>query len=173
MNRILVLAVAARSSRGCAQMGSGRTEPKADGEARADQGQHEPGTVTFTQRGDKVIVSATVSGLKPGGARLPRPREGRLQLGRRHEHGRALQSGRQAPRPRRRGREHHAGDMPNLRADQYGNAVENFTLSTLSVGSGATTWSARASSSTAIRRLQDAAHGQRRTASRLCRHQAS
>ena len=30
----------------------------------------------------------------------------------------------------------HAGDMPNLRADQYGNAVENFTLSTISVGSG-------------------------------------
>ena len=35
------------------------------------------------------------------------------------------------------GADHHAGDMPSLRADSYGNAIASFELSGVSVGGGA------------------------------------
>jgi len=140
MKKLLAIAVAGAMVAGCAQMGlgTGPDGPKATAALEPTKGSQTKGTVTFQQRGDKVIVSATISGLKPGGTHGFHVHEkgdcssgdgmstgGHFNpAGKPHGHGGATM-------------DTHAGDMPNLRADQYGNAVENFTLSTISVGSGA------------------------------------
>ena len=137
MNRILAIAVAGTIAAGCAHMGMG-DGPKATAKLEPTKGNTTAGTVTFTQTGDKVVVSATISGLKPGATHGFHVHEkgdcssgdGMSTGGHFNPGGKAHGHGGTAP-------EHHAGDMPNLRADQYGNAVENFTLSTISVGSGA------------------------------------
>jgi len=96
------------------------------------------GTVTFTQKGDKVLVVANVTGLKPdqehgfhihekgdcssgdglsaGGHFNP--------LGKPHAH---------PSTPNR-----HAGDMPALKADGYGNAALSVELDVITVSDGPT-----------------------------------
>ena len=140
MKRILVLAVAAAIGAGCAQMGlgTGSDGPKATATLEPTKGNDTKGTVTFQQRGDKVIVSATISGLKPGGTHGFHIHEkGDCSSGDGMSTGGHFNP---AGKPHGHGgtaTEVHAGDMPNLRADQSGKAVENFTLATVSVGSGA------------------------------------
>jgi Cu-Zn family superoxide dismutase len=137
MNRILAIAVAGTIAAGCAHMGMG-DGPKATAKLEPTKGNATAGTVVFTQTGDKVVVSATISGLKPGASHGFHIHEkgdcssgdGMSTGGHFNPGGKAHGQGGTAP-------EHHAGDMPNLRADQYGNAVENFTLSTISVAAGA------------------------------------
>ena len=48
---------------GCATMGGG--EPSATAQQQPTRGNTVTGNVTFTQKGDKVVVAANVSGLKP------------------------------------------------------------------------------------------------------------
>jgi Cu-Zn family superoxide dismutase len=124
---------------GCAEMGlgTGPAGPKASATLEPSKGSATQGTVTFVQRGDKVMVSATVSGLKPGGTHGFHIHEkGDCSSGDGMSTGGHFNP---AGKPHGHGGQDmqiHAGDMPNLRADQYGNAVENFTLSTVTVGSG-------------------------------------
>ena len=93
------------------------------------------GTVSFTQHGDKVRVIAQVSGLRPGA-------EHGFHV---HEKGDCSSGdgmsagGHFNPAAKPHGSlatDHHAGDMPNLKADSYGNASASFELSGVSVGSG-------------------------------------
>ena len=49
---------------GCAMMGS--MDPSATAELQSTRGSTVSGTVTFSQQWDKILVVASVSGLKPG-----------------------------------------------------------------------------------------------------------
>ena len=96
------------------------------------------GTVDFVQVGDKVRVSAKVSGLKPG-------QEHGFHV---HEAGDCSSGdGMSAkghfnplgkPHGPGRTRERHAGDMPNLKADASGNASMSVVLDVITVAAGPT-----------------------------------
>lgn len=121
---------------GCASLG-GAPGPKAVANLASTKGNSASGTVTFEQQGDKVRVSGTVTGLKANAEHGFHVHEkgdcssgdgmsagGHFNpLGKAHGH---------------QGAEHHAGDMPNLRADAYGNASFSFDVAGITVGSGAT-----------------------------------
>ena len=96
------------------------------------------GKVTFSQKGDRVRVTAEISGLKPGG-------EHGFHV---HEKGDCSSGdgmsagGHFNPASRAHGNVHvggdrHAGDLPNLKADGYGNASASFDVTGITVGSGA------------------------------------
>ena len=120
---------------GCASLG-GAPGPKAVANLASTKGNSASGTVTFEQQGDKVRVSGTVTGLKANAEHGFHVHEkgdcssgdgmsagGHFNpLGKAHGH---------------QGAEHHAGDMPNLRADAYGNASFSFEVAGITVGSGA------------------------------------
>ena len=99
------------------------------------QGNTAKGTVTFHQQGDKVTVTAKVSGLKPN-------QEHGFHA---HEKGDCSSSdgmstgGHYNPNGKPHGpqeAEHHAGDFPALKADANGNAQATFQLTGVSVGAG-------------------------------------
>ncbi len=95
------------------------------------------GTVTFTQKGDKVSVEARVSALIPGGHGF-------------HIHEKGDCSSRDGmsagghfnPTAKPHGNpgvpDHHTGDMPMLVADASGNASLSMELGGMTIGSGAT-----------------------------------
>jgi Cu-Zn family superoxide dismutase len=131
------LLVAAALAAGCAAMG----EPpgaKAVAKLAPTKGNSVSGTVTFEQRGSAVRVSGTISGLKPGA-------EHGFHV---HDKGDCSSGdgmsagGHFNPLATSHGHygaaEHHAGDMPSLRADAGGNAAFSFEASGIAVGSGAT-----------------------------------
>jgi len=104
----------------------------------ATKGNTASGSAMFTQRGDTVFVTANVSGLKPNADHGFHVHEkgdcssgdgmstgGHFNpLGKPHAaHGAA---------------EHHAGDLPSLKADAYGNAEVRFSTKAITVGSGPT-----------------------------------
>jgi Cu-Zn family superoxide dismutase len=95
------------------------------------------GTVTFTQKGDKVLVEAKVSGLAPGGHGFHVHEKGDCSAADGSSAG-----GHFNPTGRPHGdpaaADHHAGDMPMLRADAGGNATLSAELGVIAVGSGAT-----------------------------------
>jgi Cu-Zn family superoxide dismutase len=137
MNRMLAFAIAGAIVGGCAQMGMGTAPegPKATATLEPTKGNNTKGAVTFVQRGDKVMVSATVSGLKPGAEHGFHIHEkGDCSSGDGMSTGGHFNPGGKPHGPQ--SAEHHAGDMPSLKADPYGNAVENFTLTGVTVGSG-------------------------------------
>ncbi|HEX7273944.1 MAG TPA: superoxide dismutase family protein [Casimicrobiaceae bacterium] len=93
------------------------------------------GSVTFAQKGDKVTVTAKISGLSPGGhgfhihekgdCRAP---DGMSAGGHFNPTGKA-HGNPDSP-------DHHAGDMPMLQADASGNASLTAELSGVSIGAG-------------------------------------
>src|SRR5262249_46132454 len=100
------------------------------------KGYNAKGTVTFTQDGDVVRVSATLSGLKPGA-------EHGFHI---HEKGDCSSGDGMStgghfnptgPPHGPQSSEHHAGDMPALTADSYGNVNTSFELKGVSIGKGA------------------------------------
>lgn len=133
--KIIIVAAVAVLIAGCASMSGGG--PSALAKLQPTRGNSAAGTVTFTQKGDKVLVVAELSGLRPnaehgfhvhdkgdcssgdgmsaGGHFNP--------FGKQHGH---LASG---------GR--HAGDMPNLKADASGHARIATELDIISVSDGA------------------------------------
>jgi superoxide dismutase, Cu-Zn family len=134
MRRTLSIATVAVIATGCAAMGVGGG-PKAAASLEPTKGNNTRGTVTFTQRGDRVRVSAQVSGLKPNA-------EHGFHI---HEKGDCSSGdgmstgGHFNPTGKPHGPQsapHHAGDMPNLRADANGNASASFELAEVGIGSG-------------------------------------
>jgi Cu-Zn family superoxide dismutase len=116
-------------------MGMG-AKPAAVANLEPTTGNNVRGTVTFTQDGDAVRVSANVTGLKPGA-------EHGFHV---HEKGDCSSGdgmstgGHFNPDGKPHGAQssaHHAGDMPALVADSYGNAAASFTLRGVSVAGGA------------------------------------
>ena len=136
MNRILAMAIAAALAAACGSMGMGGDGPKASASLEPTKGNTVSGTVTFTQRGDKVAVSANVSGLKPNGEHAFHVHEkGDCSSGDGMSTGGHFNPAGKPHGPQ--SADHHAGDMPSLKADGYGNANASFELSGVSVGGGA------------------------------------
>src|SRR5258707_11838629 len=117
MNRILIAALVACAAAGCASMGMGN-KLTAVANLEATTGNSARGTVTFTQDGDNVRVSANLTGLKPGA-------EHGFHV---HEKGDCSSDdgmstgGHFNPDGKPHGPQsapHHDGDMPALVADSY------------------------------------------------------
>jgi Cu-Zn family superoxide dismutase len=94
------------------------------------------GTVTFSQKGDKVTVVAKVSGLAPGSHGFHIHEKGDCSSGDGMSAG-----GHFNPTGKPHGHpdspDHHAGDMPMLVADASGNASLTADVGPLTIGSGA------------------------------------
>jgi Cu-Zn family superoxide dismutase len=135
MNRFILAAMMAGAIAGCASMGMG-AKPSAVANLEPTTGNNARGAVTFVQDGDGVRVSASLTGLKPGA-------EHGFHV---HEKGDCSSGdgvsagGHFNPDGKPHGAQsaaHHAGDMPALVADSYGNANATFTLKGVSVGGNA------------------------------------
>ncbi|MCZ8253138.1 MAG: superoxide dismutase family protein [Hylemonella sp.] len=112
------------------------TGPSASAQLQPTRGNSTSGEVRFVQQGDKVRVSGEVRGLKPGA-------EHGFHV---HEKGDCSSGdgmstgGHYNPSGRKHGAhgrgEHHAGDLPNLKADAQGIARFSFESTGIGVGSG-------------------------------------
>jgi Cu-Zn family superoxide dismutase len=95
------------------------------------------GTVTFVQKGDKVMVNAKVSGLAPGAHGFHVHEKGDCSASDGMSAG-----GHFNPTGKPHGDpnapDHHAGDMPMLQVDASGNATLSAELGPMTVGSGVT-----------------------------------
>jgi len=93
------------------------------------------GSVTFAQKGDKVTVTAKISGLSPGGHGFHIHEKGDCSASDGMSAG-----GHFNPTGKAHGNpdspDHHAGDMPMLQADASGNASLMAELSGVSIGTG-------------------------------------
>lgn len=137
MRTLLSTLAAATLVSGCAALG-GAAGPAAVANLAATKGNTTAGTVTFEQRGASVLVSGTISGLKPDAEHGFHVHEkgdcgsgdgmsagGHFNpLGKGHGHHGAA--------------DRHAGDLPNLKADAYGTAAFSFAVTGITIGSGAT-----------------------------------
>ena len=112
--------------------------PRAIAQLQPTKGNLAAGTVTFTQRGNRVLVDANVSGLPPG-------REVGFHI---HEKGDCSSGDGMSAGPHYNplGKQHahystterHAGDLPALRADTSGNAHLSIEVDVISVTDGPT-----------------------------------
>src|SRR5271157_593912 len=95
------------------------------------------GTVSFVQKGDRVSVTAKVSGLTPGGHGFHIHEKGDCSAPDGMSAG-----GHFNPTGKSHGDpatpDHHAGDMPMLQADASGNAILTADLDVIRIGGGAT-----------------------------------
>jgi Cu-Zn family superoxide dismutase len=122
---------------GCAAMGGAGGGPSASAALEPTKGNNVKGTVTFTQSGDKVRVSAQVSGLKPGAEHGFHVHEkGDCSSGDGMSAGGHFNPAAKGHGDYHAGGDRHAGDLPNLKADQSGNATASFETAGISVGSG-------------------------------------
>jgi superoxide dismutase, Cu-Zn family len=117
---------------GCAAMGPG-ADLTAVANLEATRGNSVTGKVSFVQESDGVHVSANVAGLPPN-------TEHGFHV---HEKGDCSSGdgmsagGHFNPNGKPHGpqsAEHHAGDMPSLTSDSYGNASVSFVLSGVTIG---------------------------------------
>ena len=101
------------------------------------QGNATAGTVTFTQKGDKVAIEAKVSGLTKGGHGFHIHEKGDCSSADAMSAG-----GHFNPTAKPHGNpsvpDHHPGDVPMLIADASGNASLSVELGAITVGSGTT-----------------------------------
>ena len=137
MTKSLVQFVLAALAAGCASMGGGGGAT-AVAKLEPTKGSQASGSVTFTQSGDSVRVSGTFEGLKPDAEHAFHVHEkGDCSSGDGMSTGGHFNPlGK--PHGAHGGGEHHAGDLPSLKADAYGKATVAFTSRTISVGAGPT-----------------------------------
>jgi Cu-Zn family superoxide dismutase len=119
---------------GCASMTA--TGPSAVATLEATKGNAAAGTVTFAQKGDRVVVTARVTGLAPGPHGFHVHEKGDCSSGDGMSAG-----GHFNPHGKAHGDpaspDHHAGDMPMLVADASGAASLVAEMDGVAVGSGA------------------------------------
>jgi Cu-Zn family superoxide dismutase len=101
------------------------------------QGNGTAGTVTFTQKGDKVAVEAKVSGLAPGGHGFHIHEKGDCSSGDGMSAGGHFNATGK-PHGNPASPDHHTGDIAMLVADASGNASLSMEVGPMSIGSGAT-----------------------------------
>lgn len=132
---LATLAVASLGLAGCASTtgettASARLEPTRGNSAR--------GMVRFVQHGDMVRVSGTVSGLRAGAEHGFHVHEkGDCSSGDGNSAGGHFNPA-GVPHGQHGSGQHHAGDLPNLRADGDGVATFNFVSRSIRIGDGAT-----------------------------------
>lgn len=134
MKLLLSLSAAALLAAGCGHFGRGGAAATA--QLQPTTGNTTAGTVTFRQSGNKVLVSGEVRGLKPGA-------EHGFHV---HEKGDCSSGdgmsagGHFNPAAKSHGQhgqgEHHAGDLPSLKADASGVARFSFESTGMTVGQG-------------------------------------
>jgi superoxide dismutase, Cu-Zn family len=133
MIRNAFFAVAALAA-GCAALGSG-VNPTAVANLEATKGNSVAGRVTFVQESDGVHVSANVSGLQPNTEHGFHVHEkGDCSSGDGMSAGGHFNPDGNPHGPQSAA--HHAGDMPSLTADSYGNATASFVLKGVTIGGG-------------------------------------
>jgi len=103
----------------------------------ATRGNTAGGTVNFVQKGDKVVVTARVSGLTPGGHGFHIHQKGDCSSGDGMSAGGHFNP-LAKPHAQPTTADRHAGDMPMLVADAYGDATLTVDLDVVAVGAGAT-----------------------------------
>ena len=135
MKNTIIIAALAAALAGCASMGMG-AKPAAVANLEPTTGNSARGTVTFTQEGTHIQVSASLSGLKPGAEHAFHVHEkGDCSSGDGMSTGGHFNPASNPHGPQ--SSPHHAGDMPSLVADSYGNASASFTLRGVSIGGAA------------------------------------
>jgi Cu-Zn family superoxide dismutase len=128
---LLALALA-----GCSHGPMGASGPRAVATLAPTTGNTTSGTVEFAQAGGKVMVSGEVRGLKPGAEHGFHVHEkGDCSSGDGMSTGGHFNPGNQ-PHGRHAAGQHHAGDLPSLRADAAGVAKFSFEAPSLQVGAG-------------------------------------
>jgi superoxide dismutase, Cu-Zn family len=134
MKRLIAFSAVGVLVAGCAMMAP--AGPSAVATLEATKGNTTSGTVTFTQKGDKVAVMARVSGLTPGSHGFHIHEKPDCTSGDGMSAGGHFNPlGRPHAEPSIK--ERHAGDMPMLVADASGNAALTVDLDIIGVGSGA------------------------------------
>lgn len=137
MTKSLVPILLAALAAGCAAMGGG-SGATAVAKLQPTKGNQASGQITFTQSGDTVRVSGTLEGLKPDGEHAFHVHEkGDCSSGDGMSTGGHFNP-LAKPHGAHGGSEHHAGDLPSVKADAYGRATISFTSKTISVGAGPT-----------------------------------
>ncbi|HSS46616.1 MAG TPA: superoxide dismutase family protein [Burkholderiales bacterium] len=110
---------------GCAWMPGWLSGKTATANLQPTKGNKVGGTVTFTQKGDKVLVVAKVNGLKPGMHGFHVHEKGDCSAADGMSAG-----GHFNPQGKQHGgpdsADHHAGDLGNLNADSSGNAAYSY-----------------------------------------------
>ncbi len=118
---------------GCTSMAP--TGPSAVATLEPTTGNTARGTVTFTQKGDKVVMRADVTGLTPGGHGFHVHEKGDCSSGDGMSTGGHFNP-RGKPHAAHTTVERHAGDLPMLVADAGGNASMVIELDVITVGAG-------------------------------------
>jgi Cu-Zn family superoxide dismutase len=133
MKQAIGMLAAAALVAGCAAMAPGG--PSATAVLEPTKGNTAGGKVEFVQKGDKVFVSVTASGLTPGAHGFHIHEKGDCSSGDGMSAG-----GHFNPTGKPHGNpsapDHHAGDMPMLVADGSGNATLTAELDGIAIGSG-------------------------------------
>ena len=134
MIRLIAVAAAGVVLAGCAGMpGSG---PSATASLEATKGNTTAGTVNFVQKGDKVAVTAKVSGLAPGSHGFHIHEKGDCSSGDGMSAGGHFNP-QAKPHAHPATPDRHAGDMPMLVADASGEATLTVELDVITIGAGA------------------------------------
>jgi Cu-Zn family superoxide dismutase len=132
----LPFALAGVVAGGCAAMGGAPVGPGAVANLEPTKGNAVRGNVTFTQSGDKVQVTAKVTGLKPNAEHGFHVHEkgdcssgdGMSAGGHFNPHGK--------PHGRPDSKDRHAGDLPSLKANKQGRANVQVEVDMISVAPG-------------------------------------
>ena len=136
MKTAFIVLIAGSLLAGCASIGGG-AGPKAVARLAPTKGNATDGTVYFEQKGDVVIVSGTVTGLKADAEHGFHVHEkgdcssGDGMSAGGHFNPDGVGHGHVKP-----GDTGHAGDMPNLKADASGNAAVAFERTRMTVAEG-------------------------------------
>jgi Cu-Zn family superoxide dismutase len=133
VKRVLIPIAAAALLGSCATTPTG---PAAVATLEPTKGNSTAGSVDFVQRGDTVLVTARVIGLSPGNHGFHIHEKGDCSSGDGMSAGGHFNPfGKPHGNPSRP--DHHAGDMPMLVADSYGEARLTTELDGASIGGGA------------------------------------
>ncbi|MDB5778619.1 MAG: Superoxide dismutase [Polaromonas sp.] len=134
MTRTFILLASVLALGACASTATG---PRAVAQLQSTTGNTASGSVNFAQRGDKVLVSGMVSGLKPHAEHgFHLHEKGDCSGGDGMAAGGHFNPGGQ-PHGKHDGMANHAGDLPSLKADASGVARFSFESRGIAVGSGA------------------------------------
>ena len=137
MRPVIIAVAAVALLGGCDTMkGMWGGGPKATANLQPTKGSNVRGKVDFEQRGDKVRVTANLTGLRPNGefgfhiheAGDCSSGDGMSAKGHFNPHGK--------PHGHHGSAERHAGDMPSLKSDGSGNASASFDLDVITVNPG-------------------------------------
>ena len=140
MNRSALILTTVVFAASCASTSTSNEPPgiTAVAKLQSTKGNTASGTATFVQRGDTVYVTANVTGLKPNADHGFHVHEkGDCSSGDGMSTGGHFNPLAKA-HAAHDAAEHHAGDLPSLKSDAYGNASLKFETKAISVGSGAT-----------------------------------